>query len=104
MSRRTQGLTLIGIGILVLVVSLGADALGIGGYPGIGWKQGLGAAAGAIILAVGAWYWPGVPGPRGSAEAAAIVSAKESRHLGKHKRPRRSPRASSPRKAAVRRR
>jgi hypothetical protein len=44
---------LIILGIVLLVVALGADMLGIGGAPGIGYKQIIGAVAGAALAVVG---------------------------------------------------
>ena len=53
MSNRTRGLVLIAAGVLLALVALGADALGLGGYPGIGWKQILGTVVGAGIAVIG---------------------------------------------------
>ncbi len=53
MSNRTRGLVLIAAGVLLALVALGADALGLGGYPGTGWKQILGAVVGAGIALAG---------------------------------------------------
>ena len=64
MSKKALGILLIVVGILGVVVSLEADAMGLGNGMGIGWKQGLGAALAVIIVAVGAWYWPGLPRSR----------------------------------------
>jgi cytochrome c biogenesis protein CcdA len=64
MSRKTQGIVLIVVGVVAVIVSLGADAIGLGAAPSIGWKQALGALVGVIIVAVGAWYWPGFPQSR----------------------------------------
>ncbi len=55
MSQRSIGFVLIGVGVLVLVVSGFADALGIGGVPGFGWKQILGSVAGLLVAVVGVW-------------------------------------------------
>jgi len=41
------------LGVLLFVVSLAADAVGIGEGTGIGWKQVTGAVVGAIIAAIG---------------------------------------------------
>jgi len=46
-------LILIVIGIIILLVSLLADMIGIGGYPGIGYKQIIGAIVGAVISIIG---------------------------------------------------
>ena len=49
MSKKTIGYIVIVLGIAVLVVSLSADALGIGSAPGIGWRQLTGAAVGLLV-------------------------------------------------------
>jgi len=53
MGRKGLSLILVVIGIIILLVSLLADVLGIGGYPGIGYKQILGAILGAVISIIG---------------------------------------------------
>jgi len=55
MSKRAIGLILIALGAVGMVVSLAADALGIGNRAGIGWKQLPGAAAGVLGMAYGMW-------------------------------------------------
>ncbi len=44
---------LIGVGIVIFLVSLFADHLGIGGYPGIGYKQVIGMVVGVVIGMIG---------------------------------------------------
>ena len=56
MSKKSLGMVLIFIGAVAAIVSLGADALGLGNGLGIGWKQIVGALVGVLILAVGAWF------------------------------------------------
>jgi hypothetical protein len=53
MSNKTRGVVLLVAGVLLALTALGADALGLGGYPGIGWKQILGAVVGAGIAVAG---------------------------------------------------
>jgi hypothetical protein len=55
MSKRTMGYLVIVLGAVVLIISLTADALGIGGAPGLGWKQLTGAAVGLIVMIGGVW-------------------------------------------------
>jgi hypothetical protein len=62
MSKRMIGTGLIVIGVVVVIVSLAADSLGIGGAPGIGWKQLLGAGVGVIIAIAGGWSLRGGTG------------------------------------------
>jgi uncharacterized membrane protein len=56
MSKRTVGIIMIVVGVVLLIVSLSADMLGIGNGLGIGWKQILGAVVGALIAVGGAWW------------------------------------------------
>ena len=56
MSKRTLGIVLIVLGVLLVILSLSADALGIGNGAGIGWKQILGAVIGVLVAAGGAWW------------------------------------------------
>ena len=55
MSKRTMAYLVIALGAVVLIISLAADSLGIGGAPGIGWKQLAGAAVGLIVMVCGVW-------------------------------------------------
>jgi uncharacterized RDD family membrane protein YckC len=55
MSKRTMAYLIIVLGVVVLVISLAADAIGIRGSPGIGWKQLTGAAVGLILMICGVW-------------------------------------------------
>ena len=50
--KRTIGLALLIGGIVFLIISVAADA--IGGSPGFGYQQMAGTAAGAIVAVVGA--------------------------------------------------
>jgi uncharacterized membrane protein len=62
MTKRMQGIILIIIGLALAVISLLADQLGIGGTPGIGLRQIVGAVAGILVVAGGiwrGWYNPG---------------------------------------------
>ena len=59
MSKRTIGIGLIVLGVILLIVSLAADSLGIGGAPGIGMKQLAGAVVGLVIAIVGGWLMMG---------------------------------------------
>jgi hypothetical protein len=45
--------TLIGIGVLLLLISVFADPLGLGRHPGFGWMQGLGVVIGALVILAG---------------------------------------------------
>jgi hypothetical protein len=51
--RKTAGIILLVAGIVILVLSLAADALGVGVTPHFGWRQITGAIVGAIAIVVG---------------------------------------------------
>ena len=57
MSKKTMGLILIALGVVIAVVSLAADVIGIGNQVqlGLGWKQQLGTALGIVVALVGVW-------------------------------------------------
>jgi hypothetical protein len=51
--KKTAGTVLLVVGIVVLLLSLVADPIGIGGSPGFGRDQMLGTIAGAVVTVVG---------------------------------------------------
>ena len=51
--KRRLGFILIGVGIIVLLISIFADPLGIGGYPGFGTKQVMGTLFGIALEIIG---------------------------------------------------
>lgn len=53
MSGRTLGMVAVVLGVLLLLLSLGADMLGIGLDPRFGWKQIVGALAGGALAGFG---------------------------------------------------
>jgi len=53
MSRKTMNLILILAGALLTIISLLADVIGIGSYPGINWAQITGAGAGLVVVVLG---------------------------------------------------
>ena len=57
MATRTVGFVLIAIGVILAIISIAADAIGIGNQVqlGFGWKQQLGTAFGIILGLVGLW-------------------------------------------------
>ena len=57
MTQRGSALVILVIGVLLALVSLFADALGIGGEPGLGWKQSAGLAIGVVLVAISLWRW-----------------------------------------------
>jgi hypothetical protein len=46
--------TVLVIGTALGVVALTADLIGVGGFPGFGWKQGLGTAVALVLVTVSA--------------------------------------------------
>jgi hypothetical protein len=55
--KRRLGSLLIGAGIVLLLVSVFADPLGIGGYPGFGAKQIIGTILGIAIGVTGCFLY-----------------------------------------------
>lgn len=53
LTGKNQSLALLAVGLVVAIVALAADSLGLGGHPGIGWKQILGALVGAAVAVAG---------------------------------------------------
>ncbi len=53
MDQKTPSIAMLAIGITILVASLFADSLGIGGNPGFGLDQAVGSVVGAVVAAVG---------------------------------------------------
>ena len=53
MSRRTVGLTLAVVGLIVGLLFALADAIGLGGSPGFGRSQIMGVIVGVVILIIG---------------------------------------------------
>lgn len=52
-NKKTIGIVLLVVGIILLVLSLTADMIGIGGAPGFGYRQLMGSVAGVVIAVVG---------------------------------------------------
>jgi hypothetical protein len=55
MTNKTVGLILLIGGGLLLLISLLADLIGLGSYPGLNWAQLTGAAVGFVVLLIGIW-------------------------------------------------
>lgn len=51
--KRAAGMVLLAVGIVILVLMLVADPIGLGGHPGFGRDQIVGAIVGAIVAVVG---------------------------------------------------
>lgn len=53
MNKKTTGLVLLVVGVLLLIASLTVDLFWSGGFAGFGYKQTLGTAIGVIMAAAG---------------------------------------------------
>lgn len=53
MQKKVLSYIIIGIGIVILLVSLLADLIGIGAHPGFGTKQAIGVLIGVVIGIIG---------------------------------------------------
>ena len=53
MSKKTISLIAIILGVVVALVSLTADLIGIGSYPGLNWAQLTGTAIGLLLILLG---------------------------------------------------
>lgn len=53
MSKRQRSVVILVVGVLLFLVSAGADTLGLGSAPGFGWKQLTGFAVGVVLAAIG---------------------------------------------------
>jgi hypothetical protein len=51
--KKTVGIVLLVVGVVILLLSLVADPIGIGGSPGFGRDQIIGTIGGAIVAVVG---------------------------------------------------
>jgi len=51
-NKKTIGIALLAVGVVLLIVSLAADSIGIG-LPGFGLKQIIGTVVGVIVAVVG---------------------------------------------------
>jgi hypothetical protein len=49
----TRNRVIVALGIVILLLSILADALGLGQVEGFGWKQTLGVLLGIVLIAVG---------------------------------------------------
>jgi hypothetical protein len=55
MAKRGSALIMVVVGVILALVSLLADAIGIGGEPGFGYKQAAGLLIGIVLVAIGLW-------------------------------------------------
>jgi len=56
MSRKMISQVLMAAGVVLVILSLAADVLGIGSYPGIHGAQIAGAAVGLLTAIIGYWF------------------------------------------------
>jgi hypothetical protein len=53
MASNSRSLVLLIVGIALVILGGAADVVGVGGYPGFGWKQILLVGVGVVIVIVG---------------------------------------------------
>jgi membrane associated rhomboid family serine protease len=53
MMPRGSALVMLVVGVLLALVSIFADALGVGGEPGFGYKQAAGLVVGVVLAVIG---------------------------------------------------
>jgi uncharacterized membrane protein len=53
MKSKGVAVALLTVGVLLFLVALGADRLGLGASPGLGWRQITGAVVGVVVAALG---------------------------------------------------
>jgi hypothetical protein len=53
MNKKKWGIVLLIVGAILLILSLGADMLGVGAVPGFGYKQIAGVVVGVILGIIG---------------------------------------------------
>ena len=56
MSKRTLGIILVVLGLVLALVAIFVDKLGLGPTPGFGWKQTLVLVVGALVAVGGVWW------------------------------------------------
>ena len=56
--NKTTGMVLLVAGIVVVLVSVTADCIGMGGFPGFGYKQITGTILGIVMIIVGLTLLP----------------------------------------------
>ena len=53
MDKKKWGIVLMIVGVILLILSLGADVFGLGAVPGFGYKQIAGSIAGVVMAVIG---------------------------------------------------
>jgi hypothetical protein len=61
MTRPWWNRAILGLGVVILLLSILADAIGVGRDEGFGWKQTVGVLIGIVLIVVG-YYRRGRPG------------------------------------------
>jgi hypothetical protein len=57
MDRLMLAWVVIGVGVLLVLIALFGDPLGLGRFPGFGWRQTVGVVVGALVVAAGVYLW-----------------------------------------------
>lgn len=55
MTQKQSALLIVVVGVFLVLLSLFADAIGVGGQPGFGWKQTVGLLIGVALVGFGLW-------------------------------------------------
>ena len=56
--NKTAGIVLLAAGIVIVIVSVAADCIGMGAFPGFGYKQIIGTLVGIVMIVVGLGLLP----------------------------------------------
>jgi len=56
--NKTTGMVLCAAGIVVVLISVAADCIGMGAFPGFGYKQIIGTLVGIVMIVVGLGLLP----------------------------------------------
>ena len=64
MKNRAFAWILIAVGVVLVLLSGFANPLGLGEYPGFGWKKALGVIIGALVIVAGIFLWRRTGGAR----------------------------------------
>jgi hypothetical protein len=52
-TKKTRAIVLLAAGVVIVIVSVAADSIGLGAFPGFGYKQIIGTLVGIGVILVG---------------------------------------------------
>jgi hypothetical protein len=73
-NKKTTGIALLAVGVILLIISLAADVIGIGNWAGFGLRQFVGTISGVILAVVGFVLISGIIKNRKTAGIALLVA------------------------------